>query len=177
MAGTSKLFLLFLFLAVEAGAIFVFVAVSTRHPRDEQTEAHRVAYAARGVWFVFLILLMLGAFGATLPAFPYIPAKKAAQGPAERVPVIAQQFMFLMPSHFPVDKRIIFEVTSRDVNHSFAIYDPQGGIVAQTQAMPNYVNYMEVTFHEPGRYTIRCLEYCGLGHPMMEKDITVGGNQ
>jgi cytochrome c oxidase subunit 2 len=79
-----------------------------------------------------------------------------------------------MPSHFPVNRRIIFEVTSRDVNHGFGVYDPQGHLIAQVQAMPDYVNYLEVTFHQPGRYTVRCLEYCGIGHAMMEKTISVG---
>lgn len=184
MADTSKIFLLFLFLAVEAGAVFIFVAMSTRHPRDEQTEAHRVGYAARGIWFVFLTALMLAAFAATLPVFPYMPTnlahmsmKMSAENSVDRVPVIAQQFTFFMPSHLPLDKKVVFEVTSRDVNHSFGIYDPKGDIIAQTQAMPDYVNYLEVTFHTPGRYTIRCLEYCGIGHPMMEKQFVVGGNQ
>lgn len=179
MGDTLKIFLMFLFFSIEAGAVFIFVALSTRHPtpKAEEEAHHLVGYAVRGVWFAFLTLLMLAAFAATASVFPYLPSRQAAQGAALRVPVIAGQYSYEMPSHLPLNRRIIFEVTSRDVNHSFAIYGPGGDVMAQTQAMPNYVNDLGVTFREPGQYTVRCLEYCGLGHPMMEKQFTVGGTE
>jgi len=165
----------FLLVAAQTGSVFIGVVLSTRFPIEDQTGIHRHGYAARSVWFIFVALFMLAAFAITIPFFPYI-SKVAAQGPVQRVPVIAQQFTFLMPSHFPLNQRIIFEVTSRDVNHDFGIYDSEGALIAQVQAMPNYVNDLEVTFKEPGRYTVRCLEYCGIGHARMEKEFTVGGN-
>ena len=60
-----------------------------------------------------------------------------------------------------------------DVNHNFAIYAPDGRIAIQTQAMPGYVNKLLYTFHTPGTYKIRCLEYCGIGHDVMTTDIQV----
>ena len=36
----------------------------------------------------------------------------------------------------PAGKLVEFAVSARDVNHGFGIYDPQGRLVAQTQAMP-----------------------------------------
>jgi hypothetical protein len=38
------------------------------------------------------------------------------------------------------------------VNLGFAIYDPDFEIVAQTQAMPGYINVLRYTFTEPGTY-------------------------
>jgi heme/copper-type cytochrome/quinol oxidase subunit 2 len=80
-----------------------------------------------------------------------------------------------MPDQFPLNRRIIFEVTSSDVTHGFGIYGPDGQLIAQTQAMPDYVNYLDVTFHQPGHYTVRCLEFCGVAHAIMQKDFTVEG--
>lgn len=66
-----------------------------------------------------------------------------------------------------------FRVTSKDVNHNFAIYAPGGNLVAQTQAMPGFTNKMVHRFEEPGTYTVQCLEYCGVGHGAMKNTITV----
>src|ERR1051325_2470609 len=41
-----------------------------------------------------------------------------------------------LPAGVPVE----FAVTSRDVNHGFAIYDSVGRLLTQVQAMPNYTN-------------------------------------
>jgi cytochrome c oxidase subunit 2 len=65
-----------------------------------------------------------------------------------------------------------FHVTSKDVNHGFAIYDQGLRIVAQTQAMPNYVNILRYTFPASGTYRVLCLESCGLAHHMMAAEIT-----
>jgi len=73
----------------------------------------------------------------------------------------------------PAGKLVEFAVSARDVNHGFGIYDPQGRLVAQTQAMPGYVNPLRVRFDEPGTYHVLCLEYCGLGHAVMMGEISV----
>ena len=174
MDAAVKLLLTFMLLAVVAMAVFAAVAWSTRLPEQAQAEVQHRGYVIRGKWFLGLTLFLLAAFVATIPFFPYLAAA-AALRPALKVPVIAQQFVFLMPDQFPLNRRILFEVTSRDVNHGFGIYNPEGQLIAQTQAMPDYVNYLAVTFHQPGHYTVRCLEFCGVGHAVMEKDFTVEG--
>ena len=176
MSDALKLLLLFGFLSAIVVAVFIVVAWSTRWPSREQAEVQHDGYVIRGRWFIGVTLFLLATFVATIPFFPYLSAAAALE-PAEQVPVIAAQFFFTMPDHFPLNRRIIFAVTSHDVNHGFGIYDPQGRLIAQTQAMPDYVNYLTVTFHQPGHYKVRCLEYCGVGHAVMEKDFTVGDNE
>jgi cytochrome c oxidase subunit 2 len=175
MHAATELLAAFLILASLAVAVFVTVASSTRLPEQAQEEVQHQGHVIRFRWFLGLMLGLLALFVGTIPFFPYLPAA-AALLPAERTPVIAQQFAFLMPDHFPLNRRILFEVTSRDVNHGFGIYDSKGQIIAQTQAMPEYVNYLTVTFHQPGQYSVRCLEYCGVGHAVMERAFTVGGD-
>ena len=68
-----------------------------------------------------------------------------------------------------------FELSSRDVNHGFAIYKDKKHMVAQTQAMPGYVNKLQVRFAEPGEYEVLCLEYCGIAHHGMRAVIKVVG--
>jgi len=175
MDAAEKLLLTFLVLAAVATFVFIVVAWSTQLPEKEQAEVQHQGYVIRSRWFLGLMLFLLATFFATIPFFPYLTAASALL-PAQKVPVIAQQFVFLMPDHFPLNRRILFEVTSHDVNHGFGIYNPEGQLIAQTQAMPDYVNYLAVTFRQPGHYTVRCMEYCGVGHAVMEKDFTVGND-
>lgn len=174
MDAALELLLAFFILAGLATFVFVAVAWSTRLPEQEEAEVQHQGYVIRSRWFLGLMLALLAAFIGTIPFFPYLTAAAALQ-PALKVPVIAQQFVFLMPDSFSLNQRILFEVTSRDVNHGFGIYNPEGQLIAQTQAMPDYVNYLAVTFRQPGRYTVRCLEFCGVAHAVMEKEFTVEG--
>jgi cytochrome c oxidase subunit II len=80
----------------------------------------------------------------------------------------------LSRSQVPVGQSVEFHVTSADVNHDFAIYDPGMHVVAQTQAMPGYTNKLDYTFSKPGTYKILCLEYCGIAHHNMMSEIKVG---
>jgi cytochrome c oxidase subunit 2 len=66
-----------------------------------------------------------------------------------------------------------FRVTSKDVNHDFAVYAPDGRIATQTQAMPGFTNKIVYTFTQPGTYKVMCLEYCGIGHAPMTSEIKV----
>lgn len=176
MSDALKLLVLFAVLAVITIAVFVVIARSTRRATDDFEAVAHGLHLVRYRWFIGVLLALLAVFVATIPFFPYEPFAEAFV-PAQKVPVAAAQFLFIMPDHFPVNERIVFEVTSRDVNHGFGIYDPDGHLIAQVQAMPDYINYLPVTFHKPGHYKVLCLEYCGVGHPVMAKDFTVGDEQ
>ena len=45
--------------------------------------------------------------------------------------------------------------------------------MAQTQAMPGYMNRLRVTFDQPGTYTVLCLEFCGMSHHRMRGVVEV----
>jgi cytochrome c oxidase subunit 2 len=77
------------------------------------------------------------------------------------------------PPELPSGALIEFRVTSLDVNHGFGLYGPDGRLVAQTQAMPGYVNRLRVRLDRPRAYLILCLEYCGLAHHAMRAEVTV----
>jgi cytochrome c oxidase subunit 2 len=66
-----------------------------------------------------------------------------------------------------------FEVSSKDVNHNFAIYNSAGELVAQVQSMPDYTNRLFHTFDAPGHYYVLCLEYCGVAHHAMNAEFDV----
>lgn len=153
-------------------AVFIFVGLRSRGPVLAQDAVTPRGYAIRRWWFWILLVVLVVGFALTLPFFPYGAAQ--AEGEATHITVIARQYSFDdLPASVPLGVPVVFDVTSADVNHGFAIYDPEDQLIAQVQAMPDYVNHLPVTFRERGHYTVRCLEYCGLGHPVMQAGFEV----
>ena len=182
---TTLPLLLFLLSAAIIAAVFTVVARST-------ARAGEVDYARanhlRKVFFVSLLVILAVFLGLTLPRLPY-PAEAAV--PEQIVNVVGRQFAFSLtegpgPESIETWERdfspvvevragtlVEFRVSTLDVNHGFAVYTPDGRVMAQTQAMPGYVNRLRVVFDEAGTYNVMCLEYCGLSHHAMRGVIEV----
>ena len=177
--------LLFLVAAVVIAAVFVMVARSTGEPvQVEYARANRM----RRIFFVSLGTILAIFLLLTLPRLPY-PVEAAA--PAQIVHVVGKQYAFsLTPGPGPATLEawdrdfspvaevragtlVEFRVTTLDVNHGFSIYTPDGRLLAQTQAMPGYVNRLRVRFDTPGSYRVLCLEFCGRSHHAMKGVIDV----
>jgi cytochrome c oxidase subunit 2 len=153
-------------------AVFLWVAAGAERKADAQAVQHR-AYRLRAGWFWLLVAVIAVATATTLPALPYPDRAPRA---ASRVIVRATgvQWAWTIDGRdLVVGKPVEFQVTSTDVNHGFGIYNPAMEMVAQTQAMPGYVNRLQLTFTAPGTYHILCLEYCGLVHHQMMTDLVV----
>ena len=165
--GSGGLILqIFLVTAVLAIAVMVFLANAGAGAPLPQEAVTARGYRLRRYWFWVVFAGAIAAFFLTIPHFPYPPA--AASANVKHVRVVAQQYAFTVDAVVPLGQPVIFDVTSRDVNHGFGIYAPDGSLVSQVQAMPEYVNHLPVTFRVPGHYTIRCLEYCGIAHAAMQ---------
>lgn len=155
------------FLVAAAAILLVMAAIArtTHHHTLPQSEVTPRGYALRRGWLWVLAAVAVVSLGISLPAFPY----SAPQTPHLRhFSVLAMQYGFQNAPVIPVNTEVVFDVTSRDVNHGFGIYDPQGRLYAQVQAMPLYVNHLPVHFKTTGHYTIRCMEYCGIAHAAMQ---------
>jgi heme/copper-type cytochrome/quinol oxidase subunit 2 len=185
----SRIWWAFLLLSAVVVLVFAFVALSTRSPRDVDTAR---AYALRRGFFAAAAALALGALAATLPRTPYAAHGANADDDVDRIVyVAARQFEFIWSDEPIVDPQDVgrvprlsdlalgagavveFRVTSLDVTHGFGLFGPQRQLVAQTQAMPGYVNRLRVRLDEPGAYSVFCLEYCAAGHHRMRSGLTV----
>ena len=152
-------------------AAFGSVIVRSGPRDDDYSGITRQGYLIRRWWLLFLC-----AFGVLVTAWSLIPFPLQAGwvGAPRAIDVVGRQWSWDIASRTAqVGESVRFRVTSADVNHGFALYGPDDQIVAQTQAMPGYVNELDVTFEQPGRYRVLCLEYCGLAHHAMTADITV----
>ena len=71
--------------------------------------------------------------------------------------------------YLPVNKPVVFHITSKDVIHSFWIV--QMGI--KIDANPGYITETSVTPNRIGIYDVRCAELCGLYHAFMQSKVHV----
>ena len=154
---------------------FLHVIRQAGKPADEAAtrKAAHTSNVLRRWLFGALLILFVGGTYATLHRFPIAPQHEAL-GIHQVVDVVGQQWAWrISPDTVRADSPVEFRVTSTDVNHGFALYAPDGRIVAQTQAMPGFTNKLVYTFTRPGAYRVMCLEYCGVAHAPMTSEITV----
>jgi cytochrome c oxidase subunit 2 len=152
-------------------AALLLVVRSTRRP-SEATDVERLERSERAwLWFVAVGLFAL--LAATILDTPW---RASAQPNRLRVHVTAKQFQwtFTPAGPYPADRQIEFELTATDVNHGFGVYGPDGAFVLQAQVLPDADVIVRHTFHTKGRYTVRCLEFCGLAHHEIVSNFTIG---
>ena len=154
---------------------FIHVIRQAGKPADDDAtrKAARTSNVLRRWLFGALLIVFVGGTYATLHNFP-IPPQHVPLGIHQVVDVAGQQWSWeVKPNTVRAGSPVEFRVTSKDVNHGFAIYAPNGRIATQTQAMPGFTNKLVHTFTQPGTYTLMCLEYCGIGHAPMTTELTV----
>lgn len=71
--------------------------------------------------------------------------------------------------YLPVNQRVVFRVSSKDVVHSFWIVQ----MAVKIDANPGEVTEVAVTPDRLGTYAIRCAELCGLYHSYMQTTVHV----
>ncbi|HEY6963453.1 MAG TPA: hypothetical protein VI408_16330 [Gaiellaceae bacterium] len=162
MAGTDKLLLVAYGIAVVLAILLAFaLASSTRRPRRTDTE--KLAEFEKR-WLGIVVAILVALLAATIWFTPY---GKSTPANAQIVHVDAQQFFWqLQPASVRAGTPVAFVTRSKDVNHDFAIYKGHR-FVAQIQVVPDKSSTLIQTFDEPGKYTVLCLEYCGLNHQGM----------
>ncbi len=155
--------------------VFIWVATGASVAIANYGPVIDTAYRARVWLFGLALAVLIGTNYKTVGELPYINTlPKLPAAAVQPTQVVAEQWLWtITPSTFKVGQTAEFYVTSKDVNHGFALYDPDFRIVAETQAMPGYTNVLRYTFTEPGTYQVLCLEYCGVAHHVMKAEIKV----
>ena len=159
-------------LVLALAAVFVFVAARSAKSA-EFMPIQRRANRLRGWYVTALAVAIVAATAVTLGNLPY-PRNQPILGERQTVNATAFQWYWeLSGQEVETGRTVEFRVSSADVNHGFGLYDSSLRLLAQTQAMPGYVNVLLYTFDKPGEYHVRCLEYCGLAHHDMAAAVTV----
>jgi cytochrome c oxidase subunit 2 len=157
--------------SVRAIGFMLVVARSTGGRGPEQApDVHRLRETEK-TWFVIVIVLLVGLLVATIFFTPY---GRSADSDAQVVEVQALQFAWVLPATpIRANRQVQFKLTSKDVNHSFAVYTAAGKLLFQVQVMPGRTQEYVYTFKKPGTYHVLCLEYCGVDHDRMQSELRV----
>ncbi|HVN55646.1 MAG TPA: cytochrome c oxidase subunit II [Anaerolineaceae bacterium] len=73
--------------------------------------------------------------------------------------------------YLPVNKQILFRLTSKDVIHSFWV--PEFRIKQDALPGANLVRELRLTPDQTGKFKVRCAEMCGVSHAYMESLVVV----
>ena len=163
MSSTAVLIAI-LYGAVSVVAIAAAVIIWRSTHRTAPGDAHKLAEREK-TWFGIAVGLLAVLLFATIF---FTPDGKSAPAVHQTVKATAQQFAWtLQPGTVRAGVPVEFDLISKDVNHGFAVYAPDGTFVTQVQVVPDRVTKLIHTFTTPGTYEILCFEFCGLNHSGM----------
>lgn len=141
-----------------------------------KTVANKYSYL-RYSWIVVAVGVFIMVNVASIEYMPTIVEAKAAMSTdVKNVHIKASSWLFeFSEREFEVGQSVRFLAESVDTVHSFALYHPDGNLLFTMMLMPGTGTESALvhTFKEPGEYTIRCLEYCGIAHHGMKDTLTV----
>ena len=187
MASVKHLMAVFTWAASPVAALVAALALTSllnkRHygdtpPPDADHEIRNSARTA-STWIVVSTLLCLFALITGMIVFQK-DSEALLDAKAININATGQQWLwsFDYPDsagvrsadlYLPVDKPVVFHITSVDVKHSFWIV--QMGI--KMDANPGYITETAVTPNKIGVFDIRCAELCGLLHAYMQTKVHV----
>ena len=163
------------------GAMAVVSLMNKSHygdnPPPDADNAVRNSPRAGALWVVISSILCLFAVITGLVVLQE-DSKAILKEKAIQVNVTGQQWVWNFDYangarsnvlYLPVDKPVVFNITSVDVKHSFWIV--QMGI--KMDANPGYITQTAVTPNKIGVFDIRCAELCGLLHAYMQNKVHV----
>ncbi|RCX30211.1 hypothetical protein [Thioalbus denitrificans] len=158
------------FLSIVYKKAFVDSAPSATHPKKfSRVEVTWLAFAGA----VFLLVNILSI--SYMPMVSTAHAAKSGQA-IQEVDVTARSWSYdISERTIEAGVPVRFSAKSADTMHSFSVYHPDGRVLFTMQLLPGLKQAASTiyTFTEPGRYTVRCLEYCGIVHHGMRDELVV----
>lgn len=172
-------FAMMLFMLVPFALVFLFIVFkkSFFDPAPSRTESRKYV-RAEWMWIGLVILVFVGVNVGSIDYMPTVATAKAMATGQDvvDVEVTAESWSYdISEQTIEVGRPVRFSGKSSDTMHGFAVYHPEGKVLFTMMLMPGLDKPTSLihTFTEPGTYTVRCLEYCGLLHHQMRDEITV----
>ena len=154
-------------------AVLLVVYRSTRVGFRVRAASRETIEKRESYWGLIVVSLLVITLGGTIFAIPYGSDKSTADA-AQRLEITGRQFAWtIKPPRVKAGLETAVELGAVDVNHAIGIYDPDDRLVKQINVVPGVTQPFRMTFHKPGRYALRCLEFCGVDHHLMENTLEV----
>jgi cytochrome c oxidase subunit II len=158
-------------IAVVLGSWISFAVFrSTARPLEE--DRTEIWSRRETTWLVIMVVTL---FALLMGTIFYVPYGDTAGARGQYVRVTGVQFAWAIDAPQPIvtGRPVAFFARSRDVAHSFGVYNPKGALIFQAQVVPDHEQKIVHTFTEPGVYQVLCLEFCGAGHQKMRSTFVV----
>jgi cytochrome c oxidase subunit II len=160
-------------LSVLGVAIALIVFRSTRVGFRVRTASRSTLEKRESYWGVAVIAFLVVTLGGTIIQIPYW-SDTDTEGVEQRLTLTGRQFAWTIdPPRVRAGVKTQVTVRSADVNHAAGVYDPDGTFLKQVNALPGVAQTFVITFDRPGRYELRCMEFCGVDHHLMLNQIEV----
>jgi cytochrome c oxidase subunit 2 len=174
MSGTALTILIgYTLLSIVFVAIGLIVFRSTRVGFRVKTAGRHTIEKRETYWGFAVIAFLVAVLGGTMVQLPY-SKKDQGDGARQTLNVTGQQYAWtIQPTRIKAGVKTQVVARSKDVSHGVGIYDPDDVLIAQVNVLPDVRQNLGVTFDKPGTYRIRCLEFCGVDHHLMETTLEV----
>lgn len=184
---------IFFFVLVCAGLFgFSYLYSAKRHPKAYYTYGNKKIHITIATVIGLAVFLAVDMNITRISNNDYINVFASFPDESEedvlRVQVMAQQWMWnfryagadgvfnteddvikMNDLRLPVNKKVVFQIISKDVIHSFFLPNAR----QKVDAIPGRLTRMWVELTEPGQYDIVCAEMCGTFHYRMQAYLTV----
>lgn len=125
-----------------------------------------------GYWGIIVISFLVLVLAGTIFSVPYWSAEDS--NASQTLEITGRQFAFTVdPPQVKADELTQVNVHAADVNHAVGIYSPEGALIKQVNVLPGVTQSFTITFGNPGTYELRCLEFCGIDHHLMQNKLEV----
>ena len=168
---------LFMLLPFMSVYLYVVFRKSFADPNPSNADSKKYVRVER-MWMGLVILVFVGVNIASIEYMPTVSSARALASGQDmiEVDVTAVSWSFdISQQTIEVGRPVRFSGKSTDTMHGFAVYHPEGKILFTMMLMPGMdePTTLIYTFTEPGIYTVRCLEYCGLMHHEMRDELVI----
>lgn len=172
-------FIVTLFFFIPFAIVFVYVVY--RKSRGDQRASSSILKSLsmqEGIWMGGVIFLFIAFNFMSIGFMPTVVTAKAAvnEKDIQQVDVSARSWSYdISNREIKAGQPVRFSGKSTDTMHSFAVYHSDGDVLFTLMLMPGLENPTSIihTFNEPGTYTVRCLEFCGVAHHLMIDELVV----
>ncbi len=168
-----------LFMFIPFTIVFLYIIFKKSFSGAKPSDTPHESYVrAEWLWLGFVTLVFVVVNIVSIGYMPTIATAKAEASAAD-IPEFkfeAQSWAYDLPDiTIKVGEPVRFSGKSLDTMHGFALYHPDGDVLFTMMLMPGLDGPTSLvhTFKDPGTYTIRCLEYCGLSHHNMTDELVV----
>lgn len=155
--------------------ILLIVYRSTRVGFHVKTAGRRTLERREGYWGIAVIAFLVIVLSGTIVQIPYW-SDNSSKPVGQQVRVVGRQFAWtIVPSKIRAHVRTRFISKAVDVSHGLGLYDPDDVLIKQIQVLPDRTTQFIITLKKKGTYEIRCLEFCGVDHHLMQNQMEVTG--